>query len=153
MCLLLLPAFSSHYLLCQSYPDDPVACALSLSHQGASVAQGRAPGSVFFAFILKPPAPVKLSQPASSPSSPAPAPLSAPHSWRPQAHLDSQPASSLHEGQGEVPGALDVAPQSLHLASPGNHRDLGQQLCHDVSTLTGEEKKLQPAQVLQRLFL
>lgn len=41
-----------------------------------------------------------------------------------------------------MPGALDVAPPSLRLASPGDLgdprglKDLGQQLCHDVSTLT-----------------
>ncbi|TMS23070.1 Trafficking kinesin-binding protein 1 [Larimichthys crocea] len=52
------------------------------------------------------------------------------------AHLDSQSAFSLHEGRGEVPGALHVAPQPLHLASPGNLRDLGQEPRHDVSTLT-----------------
>ncbi|TKS69181.1 Trafficking kinesin-binding protein 1 106 kDa O-GlcNAc transferase-interacting protein [Collichthys lucidus] len=52
------------------------------------------------------------------------------------AHLDSQSAFSLHEGRGEVSGALPVAPQPLHLASPGNLRDLGQEPRHDVSTLT-----------------
>lgn len=64
----------------------------------------------------------------------------------PQAHLDSPPTFSLHEGQAEVPGALDVAPPSLRLASSGDLgdlrglKDLGQQLCHDVSTLTGDWK-------------
>lgn len=33
-------------------------------------------------------------------------------------------------------GALDVAPQAPHLASPGNLRDPGQLRCHDASTLT-----------------
>ncbi|XP_035516199.1 trafficking kinesin-binding protein 1, partial [Morone saxatilis] len=90
-----------------------------------------------FVFNLNRLSSVKLFHPASSPSSssPPPAPLSPP-SWPPQAHLDSQSAFSLHEGRGEVPGALDVAPQPLHLTSPGNLRDLGQQTCHDVSTLT-----------------
>ncbi|XP_037619333.1 trafficking kinesin-binding protein 1, partial [Sebastes umbrosus] len=89
-----------------------------------------------FAFTLNPPAPVKLSHPASSPSSsPPPAPLSSP-SWLPQAHLDSQSAFSLHEGRGEAPGALDVDPQPLYLDSPVNIEDLEQPPCHDVSTLT-----------------
>ncbi|KAM7393819.1 hypothetical protein PAMP_020660 [Pampus punctatissimus] len=52
------------------------------------------------------------------------------------AHLDSQSAFSLHEGRGEVLGALDVDPQPLHLPSAGNLRDLVQPPCHDVSTLT-----------------
>lgn len=94
-------------------------------------------GTVGFDFTLNPPAPVKLSHPACSPSSLSPpAPLSPP-SWPPQAHLDSQPAFSLHEGRREVPGALDVDPQPLHLNSPENLRDLGQRSCHDVSTITG----------------
>ncbi|XP_028444456.1 trafficking kinesin-binding protein 1 [Perca flavescens] len=91
-----------------------------------------------FAFTLNPPTPVKLSHPASSPSSsspPSPAPSSPPF-WPPQAHLDSQSAFSLHEGREEAPGALDVDPQPLHLNSPENLRDLGQRTCHDVSTLT-----------------
>ncbi|KAM9363614.1 trafficking kinesin-binding protein 1 [Symphorus nematophorus] len=95
-----------------------------------------ATGSSEFTFTLNPSAPVKLSHPASSLSSSSPpAPLSPP-SWPPQAHLDSQSAFSLHEGRGEVLGALDVAPQPLHLASPGNLRDPRQHPCHDVSTLT-----------------
>ncbi|KAM3865288.1 trafficking kinesin-binding protein 1 [Diretmus argenteus] len=53
------------------------------------------------------------------------------------AHLDSQAAFSLHEGQGEASGALDVDPLPLHLASPGNLGGPGQgNGCHDVSTLT-----------------
>lgn len=89
---------------------------------------------------------VKLSHRASAPPSSAAAPLSAAPSWPPQAHLASPPAFSLHEGQAEVPGALDAAPPPLRLASPGDLedlrglKDLGQQLCHDVSTLTGERK-------------
>ncbi|XP_042340417.1 trafficking kinesin-binding protein 1 [Plectropomus leopardus] len=98
------------------------------SHSGTSNSE--------LAFTLNPPAPVKLSHPASSPLSSSPtAPLSPP-SWPPQAHLDSQSAFSLHEGRGEAPGALDVDPQPLHLDSPENFRDLGQRSCHDVSTLT-----------------
>ncbi|XP_059184383.1 trafficking kinesin-binding protein 1, partial [Centropristis striata] len=118
----------------------PDACLVSLSHQGASGPQRDA--QLWVCFTLNPPAPAKLSHPASSPSSSSPpAPLSPP-SWPPQAHLDSQSAFSLHEGRGEVPGALDLDPQPLHLDSPEDLRvlrdlrDPGQRLCHDVSTLT-----------------
>lgn len=97
---------------------------------------GLSPSSEF-SFTLNRPAPVKLSHPASPPSSSSPpAPLSPP-SWPPQTHLDSQSAFSLHEGRGEAAGALDVDPLPLQLASPGNCRDLGQRASRDVSTLTG----------------
>lgn len=124
--------FCSNYLLGQSKPDALEACVLSLSHQGGPQSHSGTSSTEFAS------APVKLSHPTSSPfSSSPPAPVSPP-SWPPQAHLDSQSAFSLHEGRGEVPGALHVAPQPLHLASPGNLRDLGQEPRHDVSTLTGD---------------
>ncbi|XP_029286531.1 trafficking kinesin-binding protein 1 [Cottoperca gobio] len=113
-----------HYLLSQSEPDALEACVISLSHQGASVC--------LYPELSSPS--LKLSHPASS-SPPPPAPLSPP-SWPPQAHLDSQSAFSLHEGQGEALGALGVDPQPLHLDSLENLRDLGQRTCQDVSTLT-----------------
>ncbi|XP_026215477.1 trafficking kinesin-binding protein 1 [Anabas testudineus] len=89
-----------------------------------------------FVFTLNSPAPVKLSHPATHPSSSAPPRLLSPASWLPQAHLDSQSVFSLHEGRGDQRGALDVDPHSLQLASPGIPRDLGKRPCHDVSTLT-----------------
>ncbi|XP_031720269.1 trafficking kinesin-binding protein 1, partial [Anarrhichthys ocellatus] len=88
-----------------------------------------------FAFTLNPPAPGKLSHPASSPSSSSPPATSSPPSWSPQAHLASHLAFSLHEGRGEAPEGLDVDPQPLHLDSPEDLRDLRKR-CHDVSTLT-----------------
>ncbi|XP_026158966.1 trafficking kinesin-binding protein 1 [Mastacembelus armatus] len=82
------------------------------------------------------PVTVKLFHPASHPSSSfPPAPLS-PSSWLPQAHLDSPSTFSLHEGRGDAPGALDADPQPLQYAFPQDIRNLEQQSCHDVSTLT-----------------
>ncbi|XP_054460303.1 trafficking kinesin-binding protein 1, partial [Anoplopoma fimbria] len=86
-------------------------------------------------FTLNPPAPVKLSHPASSPSPSSPPATVSPPSWSPQAHLASHSAFSLHEGWGEASGGVDVDPQPLHLDSPEKLRDLGKR-CHDVSTLT-----------------
>ena len=111
-------------------PDALRAFLISLSHQGASVPQWHS-CSLRFVFILNPPAPVKLSHLASSPSS------SSPPSWPPQAPLDSQSAVSLYEGRGDAAGSLDVDPQPLELTSQENLRDLGPRPCHDVSTLTG----------------
>ncbi|KAM9314795.1 trafficking kinesin-binding protein 1 [Pholidichthys leucotaenia] len=93
------------------------------------------PGSEF-AFTLNPPAPVKLSHPTIPPPSYSTgASLSLP-SWPPKAHLDTQSAVSLYEGQGEALGAQDVDPQPLQLGSVGNLTDPEQQSRHDVSTLT-----------------
>ncbi|KAK1885700.1 Trafficking kinesin-binding protein 1 [Dissostichus eleginoides] len=52
------------------------------------------------------------------------------------AHLDSQSAFSLHEGQGEALGALETDPRPLHIETSESLGDLGQPACHDVSTLT-----------------
>ncbi|KAM8879509.1 trafficking kinesin-binding protein 1 isoform 3-T3 [Spinachia spinachia] len=86
-------------------------------------------------FTLNPPDSVKLSHPASSPSSSSSNHPATPLSLSPQAHLASPSASSLHEGWGQATGGLDVDPQTLHLDSPEDLRDLGKR-CHDVSTLT-----------------
>lgn len=108
------------------------ACALSLCHQGASVARWIALRH------CEPSDPGQAVPPRRRASL-----LRCRSSFR-CSLLDSPPTFSLHEGQAEVPGALDVAPPSLRLASPGDLgdprglRDLGQQLCHDVSTLTGD---------------
>uniref|UniRef100_A0A3Q3LSB3 Trafficking kinesin-binding protein 1-like n=1 Tax=Mastacembelus armatus TaxID=205130 RepID=A0A3Q3LSB3_9TELE len=48
---------------------------------------------------------------------------------------------SLHEGRGDAPGALDADPQPLQYAFPQDIRNLEQQSCHDVSTLTGRSHK------------
>lgn len=107
------------------------------SHRGTTSSE--------FTFTLNPPAGVKLSHPASPTSSSSPPAPCSPPFWPPQTHLASQSTFSLNEGRGEASGALVVAPQPLHLASPENHKDLGQQHCHDVSTLTGmTQRKNQP---------
>ncbi|TNN71250.1 Trafficking kinesin-binding protein 1 [Liparis tanakae] len=114
----------------QSEPDVLEACAASLRHLG-----GPQTPSSGLAFTLNPPAPAKLSHPASSPSSsPPPAPLPPP-SWSPQAHLATHSAFSLHEGWREALGGLAVDPQPLHLDSPEDQRGLGTR-CRHASTLT-----------------
>lgn len=94
------------------------------------------PGSEL-TFTLNPPAPAKLSHPVSTPLTSSPRSSLSPPFWPPQAHLDTQSAFSLNEGQGEAKGSLDVDPQPLHIASQGYLSELGQRACHDVSTLTG----------------
>ncbi|XP_041839493.1 trafficking kinesin-binding protein 1, partial [Melanotaenia boesemani] len=94
-----------------------------------------APTSEFIS-TLNPPPPDKLSHTASSPSSSSLQVRLSPSSWNPQAHLDSQSALSLHEGQGEAAGAVDVDPQPLQPGSLGNLSDRRQLSYHDVSTLT-----------------
>ncbi|XP_028278267.1 trafficking kinesin-binding protein 1 [Parambassis ranga] len=89
-----------------------------------------------FAFTLNPPAEVKLSHPPVPPFCSSPRVSPSPPSWPPQAHLDSPSDFSLHEGQEEAPGALELDPQPLHFASPGNLRDPVQRPYHDVSTIT-----------------
>ncbi|XP_039860329.1 trafficking kinesin-binding protein 1 [Simochromis diagramma] len=93
------------------------------------------PGSEL-TFTLNPPAPAKLSHPVSTPLTSSPRSSLSPPFWPPQAHLDTQSAFSLNEGQGEAKGSLDVDPQPLHIASQGYLSELGQRACHDVSTLT-----------------
>ncbi|XP_051801897.1 uncharacterized protein LOC127533301 [Acanthochromis polyacanthus] len=110
-----------------------LVCFRSRTRKPPSDSRTPSPESVF---TLNTPAPVKLSHPAFTSSSSSPLASLSPPSWPLQAHLDSQPAFSLHEGQQEAPGALDVDPQPLQRSSPGNLRDLEQRLYHDVSTLT-----------------
>ncbi|XP_062420345.1 trafficking kinesin-binding protein 1 [Pungitius pungitius] len=110
------------------------------SHRGAP--------SAGFTFTLNPPAPVKLSHPASSSSSsnhPA-----TPLSWSPQAHLASPSAFSLDEGWGQATGGLDVDPHTLHFDSTENLRYLGKRF-HDVSTLTDLSSDLPELEIVSLL--
>nr|XP_020451871.1 trafficking kinesin-binding protein 1-like [Monopterus albus] len=134
-----LDQFNKHECYSNAEEPDPFAssgcgnssCVTLKQREGQAPLSTRGPQSYSgthsseFAFTLKPSAPVKLSHPASHSSSSAPL---SPPSWPPQAHLDSQSALSLHEGRGDVLGALDTDPQPLQRQL---HRP-----CHDVSTLT-----------------